>query len=71
MALTKYNVTVRVFDPAEGPGSGEEFCLPVDSPDKEHAVSAAMSNAVAFTTKVRMGSLVAVAFLCVGVEERA
>lgn len=58
------------FDPAEGPGSGEEFCLPVDSPDAEHAVSAVMSNAVAFTTKVRLGSVLPVAFLCVGVSER-
>ena len=71
MELKKYNVIVRRFDPAKGLASGEEFILPVDSPDEEHAVSAAMSNAVAFTTKVQASSPLPIAFSCVGVEARA
>ncbi len=51
--LKKFNVTVRRFDPAKGLASGMDFVLPVDSPDEEHAVSAAMSNAVAFTPKMQ------------------
>ncbi len=70
MELKKFNVTVRRFDPKQGLESGEEFVLPVDSPDAEHGVSAAMSNAVAFTTKVRGGSVASVAFCCTGVSER-
>lgn len=58
------------FDPAEGP-DGEEFVLPVDIPDEEHAVSAAMSNAIAFTTKVRGAEVLSIAFRCVGVSEQA
>ena len=75
MDLKKYNVTVVRFDPEAGVASGERFVLPVDSPDEEHGVSAAMSNAVAFTTKVEGGTLLPVrvkpvAFVCVGVVER-
>ena len=75
MELKKYNVRVRRFDPSQGIESGEEFVLPVDSPDEEHGVSAAMSNAVAFTKKVQGGTVLPVkvlpmAFICVGVEER-
>jgi hypothetical protein len=66
MELRKFNVTVRRFDLTQGPASGEEFVLLVDSPDAEHAVLAAMSNAVAFTTKVQGGSVLPVAFLCGG-----
>lgn len=68
--LKKYNVTVRRFNPAQGPNSGEQFVLPVDSPDPEHAISAAMSNAVAFTTKFSGGSALPVAFICKGIAER-
>ena len=71
MNLKKYNVIVRRFDPTDADAKAEEFTLPVDSPDEEHAISAAMSNAVAFTTKVRLGVVLDVAFRCVGVEERA
>ena len=42
-----------------------------DNPDEEHAVSAAMSNAVAFTNKVQGSSPLPIAFCCVGVEIRA
>ena len=75
MELKRYNVTVRRFDPSRGMENGEDFVLPVDSPDEEHGVSAAMSNAVAFTKKVQGGTLLPVtllpvAFVCVGVVER-
>ncbi len=71
MNLKKFDVTVRRFDPAQGLASGKEFVLPVDSPDEEHAVSAAMSNAIAFTTKVQGSSPLSIAFCCVGIEARA
>ncbi len=71
--LKRYNVTVRRFEPSAGPqaASAEEFILPVDSPDEEHAVSAAMSNAVAFTPKVKNGQIVSVAFTCTAVTPRS
>lgn len=76
MTLKKFNVTIRRFDPSQGVGSGEEFILPVDSPDAEHGISAAMSNAVAFTTKSSGGSILPVsvlpvAFVCTAVAERS
>ncbi len=71
MELKKFNVIVRRFDPHKGLANGEEFILPVDSPDEEHAVSAAMSNAIAFTTKVQASSPLQIAFCCVGIEARA
>ena len=69
-ALRAFNVTVRRFDPHEGLSSGTDFVLPVDSPDEEHAVSAAMSNAVAFTRKTNGGTVLAVAFACIAVSAR-
>ena len=68
--LRKFNVTVRRFDPAGRFDDGTDFVLPVDSPDEEHAVSAAMSNAVAFTRKVEAGAAVSVAFACMEVSGR-
>ena len=68
--LKRFNVTVRRFDPAKGLASGTDFVLPVDSPDEEHAVSAAMSNAVAFTRKVEGATVLPVAFACVAVASR-
>ncbi len=68
--LKKFNVTVRRFDPANGLASGTDFVLPVDSPDEEHAASAAMSNAVAFTRKMDSGKVLAVAFACVAIAPR-
>ena len=75
MELKRYNVRVRRFDPSQGLESGEEFLLPVDSPDEEHGVSAAMSNVIAFTTKVKGGTplpvtVVPIAFCCMGITER-
>lgn len=71
MELKKFNVIVKRFNPAEGLTSGEMFVLPVDSPDEEHAVSAAMSNAIAFSTKVEGSSPLPVAFACAGIEMRS
>ncbi len=73
MDLTKFEVTIRRFDPTAGPESAgsDELVLPVDSPDAEHAVSAAMSNAVAFTPKVDDGRLRPVAFWATGVRQRS
>ena len=68
--LKKFNVTVRRFDPAKGLASGTAFVSPVNSPDEEHAVSAAMSNAVAFTHKVDGSSVLPVAFTCIAVAIR-
>ena len=68
--LKKYNVTVRRFNPAQSSKLGEQFVLPVDSPDPEHAISAAMSNAVAFSAKSNGMSVIPVAFTCVGIAER-
>ncbi len=70
MNLKKFNVTVQCFDPHQGLASGREFVLPVDSPDAEHAASAAMSNAVAFTTKLDGGAALPIAFCCTAVSER-
>ena len=68
--LKKFNVTVRRFDPAKSLASGTDFVLPVDSPDEEHAVSAAMSNAVAFTPKMEGNKVLPVAFACMAVASR-
>ena len=68
--LKKYNVTIRRFDPKKGLESGENFMLPVDSPDEEHAISSTLANAVAFTKKSQGTELLSVAFCCVGIQER-
>ena len=68
--LKKFNVTVQRFDPGKGLASGTDFVLPVDSPDEEHAVSAAMSNAVAFTHKMEGANVLPVAFACMAVVSR-
>lgn len=68
--LKKFNVTVRRFDPTKGFASGTDFVLLVDNPDEEHAVSAAMSNAVAFTRKMEGSTALPVAFACVGIAAR-
>ena len=70
MELKQFNVTVRRFDPARGFASGKDLVLPVDSPDEEHAVSAAMSNAIAFTRKTEGSGVLPVAFACVAVASR-
>ena len=71
MPPKKFNVTVRRFDPTQGPTSGEEFNLPVDCPDAEHAVSATLSNLIAWTPKTEGATLKPIAFLATKVEERS
>lgn len=44
-ALRPFSVTVRVFDPGKGVSSGQDFVLPVDNPDAEHAAASTMANA--------------------------
>ena len=68
--LKPYNVTIRVFDPRPGMDGGEEYVLPVDSPDAEHAIASTLANAASFTTKTNGGQVLPVAFCCMGVEER-
>ena len=68
--LKPFSVTVRVFDPVKGAGSGQDYVLPVDSPDAEHAVASTMANAVSFTKTMEAGKPLSVAFTCVKVEPR-
>lgn len=68
--LKKYNVTIRRFDPHQGYDNGENFVLPVDSIDEDHAIASTLANAVSWTTKVQGGTVLPVAFCCVAVEER-
>ncbi len=65
-----YNVTILVFDPTKGMESGQDYVLPVDSPDEEHAIASTTANAASFTTKVGGGKPLPVAFTCVKVEPR-
>lgn len=69
--LKQYNVTVQVFNPEASSEPKQEYVLPVDSPDEEHAISAAMSNAVAFTTKVEGSTVKPIAFRCLTVALRS
>ena len=68
--LKKYNVTIRAFNPAQGPASGEQYILPVDSPDAEHAIASTLANAASFTKKTSGSSILPVAFLCTGIADR-
>lgn len=68
--LKPFNVTIRVFDPTKGPGSGRDYVLPVDSPDEEHAIASTTANAASFTATVGPGGPLPVAFTCIKVEPR-
>ncbi len=68
--LHHYNVTVRRFDPTQGPMSGQLFVLPVDGPDAEHAIASTIANAAAFSKKTEAGQVQPVAFMAVKVEPR-
>lgn len=68
--LTKFDVTIRRFDPAQDPASGQEFVLPVDSPDEEHAIASTLANAASWPGKVADGQPLPVAFTAVRVERR-
>ena len=68
--LRHYAVTIRRFDPSQGPASGQVFVLPVDSPDEEHAIASTLANAAAFSRKAQDGRPLPVAFMAVQVERR-
>ena len=70
MELKKYNVTVQRFDPNDM-AKMEEFVLPVNCPDEEHAAASVLSNLISWSTKTSGGKVLPVAFRCVGVVERA
>ena len=69
-ALKPFDVTIRVFDPTKGLESGQDYVLPVDSPDAEHAVASTMANAASFTKKVEGDKPLPLAFTCIKVEPR-
>lgn len=69
-SLTPFNVTIRVFDPAKGFESGQDYLLPVNSPDAEHAAASTLANAASFTKKIEGGQAISVAFACVKVAPR-
>ena len=68
--LTKFDVTICRFDPAQGPASGQEFVLPVDSPDEEHAIAATLANAASWPGKVENGQPLPVAFAALRIGRR-
>ncbi|MCJ2019984.1 hypothetical protein MKK84_21550 [Methylobacterium sp. E-065] len=68
--LKPYNVTILVFDPTKGMESGQDYVLPVDSPDVEHAIASTTANAASFTKKADGGKALPVAFTCIKVEAR-
>ena len=68
--LKKFNVTVVRFDPARGPQNGQQFVLPVDSPDEEHAIASTLANAASFSRKSEGGRAMPVAFMAVRVAPR-
>lgn len=68
--LKPFLVTIRVFDPSRGMENGQDYVLPVNSPDAEHAVASTTANAASFTKKVEGGRALPVAFTCIRVEAR-
>lgn len=68
--LKPFNVTIRVFNPSKGLESGQDYVLPVDSPDAEHAIASTTANAASFTKKADGGKALPVAFTCIKVEAR-
>lgn len=68
--LKPYSVTIVAFDPTEGPESGDQYVLPVDSPDEDHAIASTLANAASFTRKYRLGKVLSVAFMCKSISPR-
>ncbi|QDI83528.1 hypothetical protein E8E01_00825 [Methylorubrum populi] len=68
--LKSFKVTIRVFDPTKGLESGQDYVLPVDSPDAEHAIASTTANAASFTKKADGGKALPVASTCIKVEAR-
>ena len=54
-ARKPFNVTIRVFDSTKGPERGQDYVLPVDSPNAEHAVASTTANAASFTETMEGG----------------
>ena len=67
-ALIAYAVTVRRFDPTTG--EGQDFVLPVDSPDAEHAIASTIANAASWPGKLDGDAPRPLAFMAVKVERR-
>lgn len=70
MELKHFNVTIRAFDPT-GNGKSQEYVLPVDSPDAEHAASSTLANAISWTTKTSGSNALPIAFQCIAIVERS
>lgn len=68
--LKEFDVTLRRFDPTQGSAIGEEFVLPVDSPDEEHAIASTIANAASWPGKVADGQPLPIAFMAVRVARR-
>ena len=68
--LTKFDVTICRFDPAQGPASGQEFVRPVDSPDEEHAIASTLANAASWPGKVANRQPLPVAFAALRITRR-
>lgn len=68
--LKPFNVTIRVFDPTKVIEGGQDYVLPVDSPDAKHAITSTTANAASFTRKTADGKPLPVAFTCTKVEPR-
>ena len=68
--LKPFNVTIRVFDPTKGLDAGQDYVLPVDSLDADHAVASTTANAASFTKKIEGGKVLPIAFTCIKVESR-
>lgn len=68
--LKPFSVTIRVYDPTKGLDAGQDYVLPVDSPDAEHAIASTTANAASFTKKTEGGKALPVAFTCIKIEPR-
>ncbi len=44
-SLKPFNLTIVVFDAAQGPDGGTRYVLPVDSPDAEHSCASTLADA--------------------------
>lgn len=69
-SLKPYNVTIVSFDPTKGPDSGDQYVLPVDSPDEDHAIASTLANAASFTKKYSLGQVLPLAFMCKAISPR-
>ena len=54
-ARKPFDGTIRVFDSTKGLESGQDYVLPVDGPNAEHAVTSTTANAASFTETVEGG----------------